>query len=193
MIEGYWLSALEMDNGAIVINQMLTEYDRSITFSFPLESPDYIPVTILGWSPATPNMIEASNEIFSKLRKVLDISIEEIDVPAGLNNFSISQSIQAKTAGFSYFPNAHYQIGSDVFISKDFSDPSYLADGHTNYSYEVLVHEIGHALGLKHPFEEDGNNSVILNVDEDQSKFTAMSYNHSASTFGGNFRSLDWI
>ena len=193
MIEGYWLSALEMDNGPIVTNQMLIEYDRSITFSFPVEPPDYIPVTILGWSPATPNMMVASNKIFSELITVLDISIEEIDVPAGLNNFSISQSIQSKTAGFSYFPNAHYQIGSDVFISKDFSDPSNLADGHTNYSYEVLVHEIGHALGLKHPFEEDGKNSSTLHTDEDQSKFTVMTYNHAPSTFDGNFRSLDWM
>ena len=40
--------------------------------------------------------------------------------------------------------------------------------GNTNYDYETLVHEIGHALGLKHPFEADRNNSSILNEYEDQ-------------------------
>ncbi|MDB3861679.1 M10 family metallopeptidase C-terminal domain-containing protein [Paracoccaceae bacterium] len=154
---------------------------------------DLTEVLILGWSPATPNMIAASNEIFSQIRKVPDISIEETEAPANLNNLSISQSIQTKTAGFSYFPNNHFQIGSDIYISKDYADLSILQNDLTDYDYEVLVHEIGHALGLKHPFEHGRNYFLTLNTYENQSKFTAMSYDTEPSTFNGTFRSLDWM
>ena len=62
----------------------------------------------------------------------------------------------------------------------------------TNYDYEVLV-EIGHALGLKHPFEGDRSNNFTLTNHEDQTKFTAMSYDEDITTFDGTFRALDWM
>ena len=54
------------------------------------------------------------------------------------------------------------------------------------------MHEIGHALGLKHPFESDRGNNSVLNSHEDQTKFTAMSYIENPATFDGVFR-LDWM
>ena len=189
----YWISSLEMDDAGSVIGHMLSQYDNSITFSFPVEAPDYLPLTILGWAPANEMMIVASKEIFSKLEEVLDINIEESNSVPGYNDISIFQSIQVKNAGFSYFPNNHYQLGSDVFISKDYSEPLKLQNGLTNYDYEVLLHEIGHALGLKHPFEEDRDNLSILNTYEDQTTFTTMSYDDVSTTFDGIFRTLDWM
>ena len=50
-VEPYWVSALRMDSDEIVINTLLLEYDRSMTFSFPSES-QTISVSILGWAPA---------------------------------------------------------------------------------------------------------------------------------------------
>ena len=57
----------------------------------------------------------------------------------------------------------------------------------------MLIHEIGHALGLKHPFENDGDNSTILDVYEDKTNNTAMSYDDYSFTFDGTFRALDWM
>lgn len=189
----YWIKVLEMDEGENVINQILTKSDRLIKFSFPSSVPDYLPVTIAGWAPADENLVSSSRQIFGKLEEVLDISTIESENTDGFNNFVISKSIQSNSAGFSYFPNSHYQLGSDVFISKEYSNPLILSSGYTNYDYEILLHEIGHALGLKHPFEGDGKNLSILNSREDHTQFTAMSYNDHPFTFDGTFRSLDWM
>ena len=63
----YWIKALEMYDGETVVGEILDGNDRLITYSFPLNKPDYIPVTIVGWTPATQNMITAGTDIFSKL------------------------------------------------------------------------------------------------------------------------------
>ncbi len=59
--------------------------------------------------------------------------------------------------------------------------------------YETILHEIGHALGLKHPFEDDIN----LPFSQDNTAFTLMSYTHtggSRSVFSPyDVAALNWI
>ena len=55
-----------------------------------------------------------------------------------------------------------------------------------NYLYDLVLHEIGHTLGLKHPADVDvgGNNppGPFLPTDEDSDRFTVMSYNTNPVT-----------
>lgn len=189
----YWVDALEMDNGKEEIDLLLMRNDNIITFTFPKIIPDYMVGIVNGWGPATTEMQDASREIFFGLSKVLDIKIEERDEIVGMNNIAISRSKQSDASGISFFPNNSFFLGSDLFISSEYDVPLFISKTLTNYNYEVLVHEIGHSLGLKHPFEADRSNHTILNDQEDQTAYTAMSYNEDPNTFSGTFRSLDWM
>lgn len=187
----YWIKALEMDHAQGEITSLLDSHDNTLEFSFPNFEPTYEFVSAPGWRPASEQIKISSRKIFTDLSEILGIKIEENSLSGGFNNIAISQSIQHTTAGISYFPNNFYEIGSDIFMSTDYGNPIYLNELLTNYDYEVLIHEIGHALGLKHPFEGDGANTTVLSDHEDSTFFTLMSYDDDPSTFDGAFRSLD--
>lgn len=71
----------------------------------------------------------------------------------------------SQVAAFAYYPGGG--VGGDVFV--DSRTTEFVKGG---YNYFTLVHELGHALGLKHPFE--GANRLPLN--QDNTVTSVMSY-----------------
>ena len=186
-----WVSALQMDQ-MDVVTDLLEEHDRVISYHFMTEAPTYeLTDAIQKVQPATPAMKVAATEIFDKLNTLLDVSFQQTDDALKNNVISIGTSRQPDSAGQGFFPNAYYFVGSDVFVADDYGNPSTRANGFTNYEYEVLLHEIGHALGLKHTFAADEENIATLNYAEDTTKWTAMSYTEVPRTFDGEFRPFD--
>lgn len=79
----------------------------------------------------------------------------------------LSSAGYGTAAGYAYYPSE-----GDVHIHTDYTE---MASG--NYGFQLLLHEIGHALGLKHPFEPP-----ILDPAEDHQSNTVMTYNDSWPT-----------
>ena len=189
----YWVASLEMDQWEDDITPILENFQRTINYTFSEISPQYDTFGITGWEPATEEIKIATRDILSEFEVILDVTFIETNDPNATNVIAVSTSNQATTAGFSYFPNNFFEIGMDVFIAKGYANPRFLNEAVTNYDYEVLLHEIGHALGLKHPFEANGANTATLGIYEDNTRNTAMSYNDSPVTFNGTLRPLDWM
>ncbi|MGL6247277.1 M10 family metallopeptidase C-terminal domain-containing protein, partial [Pseudomonas sp.] len=82
-----------------------------------------------------------------------------------------------KFAAWAYYPD-RTPVGGDVWIGPGTDDP---APSKGTFDYLTFVHEIGHALGLKHPFEASSDNKTILTPSLDDVRFTVMSYNDSYS------------
>lgn len=63
--------------------------------------------------------------------------------------------------------------------------------------YETLLHEIGHMLGLKHPFETMPENTATLPFSEDSSLYTLMSYREEGGPYSSfsayDIAALNWI
>jgi len=192
-VEPYWVSALTMSRSEDHIPPMLSKYERNIKYSFPDTKPTYDHLSISEWQPATHQMKEAVQNILANLDSILDVSFSETMDPLQTNVITVGLSNQPTTAGTAFFPNNYYNIGMDVIISSEFSMPQFVSEKITNYDYEVLVHELGHALGLKHPFEAVGTSTTILSPFEDNTSNTAMSYSDNPITFDGGLRSLDWM
>jgi serralysin len=84
-----------------------------------------------------------------------------------------------------------YEPGTNRLVSYDADAYVYLdnvefgaANGNLTpgtSGYETLLHEMGHALGLKHPFydpSDDDPNPIVLPASQDNTSNTLMSYNH---------------
>ena len=108
------------------------------------------------------------------------IRVAMIDMTGLLNAIGIQAS------GYAYFPRyedgagpdgapraTHTDIGGDIFLNAGYyaADADEIAPGIRGYS--ILLHEIGHALGFKHPFED----APVIDPGADNGTFTIMSYN----------------
>ena len=191
LVQPYWTASLLMDAPERSVDPILERYSRVIEYSFPVVQPSYEQPGVIGWQTANAVVQTAGREIFDRLEAYLNVSFIEVTDPLDMNVIAIGVSNQTEAVGFAYFPNPDFEVGMDVFISDDYVAPRFVGSETTNFDYEIMLHEIYHALGLKHPFEADGDNTNVLGSREDTSPYTVMSYNLDPSTFAGDARVLD--
>jgi len=79
--------------------------------------------------------------------------------------------------GWAYEPNSSSPSAGDIWISTLGSGASNSDWSAGSYNYFSLIHEVGHALGLKHPFEAP----VFLPTLLDNNQYTVMAYNSPAN------------
>ncbi|MYM21198.1 DUF4214 domain-containing protein [Duganella sp. FT135W] len=84
-------------------------------------------------------------------QQVQDTPTSVGDIRLAFTSASNSVSDGGAAWGWASFPDSYYPSGGDVWISTAVTSTDW-ASG--SYNYMSLIHELGHALGLKHPFED---------------------------------------
>lgn len=91
----------------------------------------------------------------------------------GTLRFGFASPSSPSTRGWAWLPQTH-EKGGDVWINRSFANDISVG----SWTFGTLLHEIGHALGLKHPFD---STPKLLDW-EDNYKYTNMSYKQHPNT-----------
>ena len=190
-VEPYWVNALGNENYDQLYDRHQS-FDNIVQYAFPAVIPDYYTGNDrTGWAAASPAMQGTYLDVFQDLQKMFAVTFVETTEITAFNTIIVSQNQQsADSAGYAYFPHDVDPVGSDIFISNKYDAPAFTGNT-TNFDYELLLHELAHAFGLKHPFEIDGTATQLLPTSENNSAWTVTTYTQITSEYDGTYRDLD--
>jgi len=149
----------------------------TLTFAFPDSAEAYPwPYSAAGepadgFAPLSPVQRAAVREALGLWAAVADIRFVESDERNGPADLRFAATDATRTAQ-AYYPGTRPAAG-DVWLST--SLPTTIGYEAGSYEFFVLLHEIGHALGLKHPHEREISTWTLARAD-DHLGFTVMSY-----------------
>ena len=181
----YWIDALTP--GDAPGYQGLLGPQKTFKYFFPKELPSYYSGgNAKGFLPFNEAQIAFAKQAFAYISSVIDVQFAETNTTDDANTIVLSNNEQTGSAGYAYFPYED-SLGSDLFLNYKGNSAGNLTPLDGAYSALTLIHELGHTLGLKHPFldakstEEDG---PALPDDENSTTWSVMSYN----SFPVNYR-----
>ncbi|WP_109439549.1 calcium-binding protein [Acinetobacter haemolyticus] len=146
---------------ALVTRDYIAAQGKEIlTFTFPVNSAS-------GSQPFYIQQMQAIESALNKFAQVLNITFVASETGAGDLRFyldDLSDVDAGAAAGYASAYNGQIHLNSAYFDTANSFDEG-------QYGFEVLLHEIGHALGLEHPFE-----APVLPELENTQNNTIMSY-----------------
>ena len=189
----YWLSSLIGSQETADGYSKLIEDSKTIFYTFPESVPVYSAATQMaeGFTPFNDIQKQNAIAVLKYIETVTELSFVPTSEALESNTLLFALNTQEEDSyAYAYLPEIH-PLGSDI----------YMAIHPTNETMSVgtegaltLIHEIGHALGLKHPHEvEEGVGPVsVLPSEEDSVANTVMSYEESTvENFKFEFNTLD--
>ena len=177
----------------------------TLTYSFPWASstsaywasnPNYSTTN----EPASAYVLTASQQAFVRLAmaswgNVANITFTEVAESAtnvGDLRIAWTNKTNGTAAAWASYPNNYWASGGDVWLAASTMGAYDASDWQAGgFAYATLVHELGHALGLKHPFE----GTPLLPTAQDSNQYSVMSYTdhpnnifrHATATSSGGY------
>jgi len=130
---------------------------RTVSYSFALSAGylagDNYPDERKGLTPFTQAEMAATRSLFSYISSVVPITFTEVTETTAssspVGDIRLVNNDQTDSAGYALYPSdSDTQLRGDVFLANSAIGSSYAAG---TFEYDTALHEIAHALGLKHP------------------------------------------
>lgn len=191
----YWIDALLPDDTAGLDFKALLGNATVMRYAFPQTIPSYNTDAddANGYQGFTAVQIARAKEALAYISSIIDVQFVETTNANQLNTISFANNTQTDSAGYALYPSDS-PYGSDVFLDKGSTGTFTLKDG--QYQTLTLIHELGHALGLEHPFSTPGatgstSDPPFLTGAEDSTEWTVMSYTDSPAQYYLKYSPLD--
>lgn len=179
----------------------LTPARNTLSYTFTVSGGN--PADVGTWIAAAPVALSASQQaaavqVLGRMTELTGIQFVATTDPSAADiHFGATDVFGAATAGFASSKWSYSFDGSNTVTSYTADSWIYLdnkefASSNANLQpgtsgYQVLLHEVGHAMGLKHPFE----GPVRLVGADDTTDYTVMSYNHFGTTYRSDYAPFD--
>ncbi len=151
------------------------KWSGTLTYAFPSSAAAYEAYygygepTAAGFAQVSSAQQAAVHTIMGQVAGYTNLAIQFAS--SGAADIRIAQSSEANPTAYAYYPGS--DEGGDIWFGTQYN---YRSPKLGDYYYLTHIHELGHALGLKHSHVGGGVSNVAVPSEHDALEYTVMSY-----------------